>query len=70
MQKTNGILVKVEGMTCSHCEANVKKNLENLKGISNVVADNKSNSVKITGTKINLEKIKEKINGLGYNYID
>ena len=70
MQKTNGILVKVEGMTCSHCEANVKKNLENLKGISNVVADNKSNSVKITGTKINLEKVKETINGLGYNYID
>ncbi len=70
MAKTEGITIKVTGMTCTHCEANVKSNLEALKGISNVIADNKSNSVKISGTKINLEKVKSTINGLGYQYMD
>ena len=63
-----GITVTVTGMTCSHCEATVKRNLEALKGVSNVVADNKSNTVKISGAKINLQKVKETVNGLGYHF--
>ncbi|MBK6284321.1 MAG: SO_0444 family Cu/Zn efflux transporter [Draconibacterium sp.] len=70
MDKIEGITVNVAGMTCSHCEANVKRNLEALAGITNVVADNKSNTVKISGTKINLAKVKETVNGLGYNFIE
>lgn len=70
MEKVEGITVNVSGMTCSHCEANVKRNLEALTGITNVVADNKSNTVKISGTKINLAKVKETVNGLGYNFIE
>ena len=69
MAKTEGITVKVTGMTCSHCEANVKRNLEALKGITNVVADNRSETVKITGRNFNLDKVKETVNGLGYNYV-
>lgn len=70
IQKVEGITVKVEGMTCSHCEANVKKNLESLKGINKVVADNSHNTVKISGGKINLQKVKETVNGLGYKFVD
>jgi len=70
MKKIEGISVIVTGMTCSHCEATVKKNLEGLSGISNVVADNGSNTVKITGSNINLLKVKETVNGLGYHYVD
>lgn len=70
IQKVEGITVKVEGMTCSHCEANVKKNLESLKGINKVVADNSNNTVKISGEKINLQKVKETVNGLGYRFVD
>ena len=69
MARVEGITVKVTGMTCSHCEATVKKNLEALKGITNVIADNKSNTVKITGSDINLEKVKTTVNGLGYNFV-
>ncbi len=69
MEKVEGISVKVTGMTCSHCEANVKRNLEALAGITNVVADNRTETVKITGNKINLEKVKETVNGLGYDYV-
>lgn len=70
INKVEGITVKVEGMTCSHCEANVKRNLEAVGGITTVVADNSSNTVKISGTKINLQKVKETVNGLGYKFVD
>lgn len=70
MQKEEGVTVKVTGMTCSHCEANVKRNLESLQGISNVVADRNTNAVKISGTKIDLLKIKETVNGLGYTFVE
>ena len=69
MKNTEGITVIVEGMTCSHCEANVKRNLEALNGISSVVADNRSGTVKITGTAIDLKKVQETVNGLGYRFI-
>ncbi len=69
LNKTEGITVKVDGMTCSHCEASVKKNLEALNGISNVVADNGTGTVKITGSNINLEKVKEIVTSLGYKFV-
>lgn len=69
MTKTKGITIKVTGMTCSHCEANVKRNLEALTGIDEAVADNRSETVKISGSAINLEKVKETINGLGYQFV-
>lgn len=69
IQKVEGISVQVEGMTCSHCEANVKRNLEKIRGITQVVADNRSNTVKISGTRIDLEKVKDTVNGLGYKYV-
>ena len=70
MEKVEEMTVNVTGMTCSHCEANVKRNLEALKGITNVVADNKSSTVKISGTKIDLAKVKETVNGLGYSFVE
>ncbi len=70
MEKVKGITVTVKGMTCSHCEATVKRNLELLEGVNNVVADNKTNTVKISGTKINVGKVKDTVNGLGYQFVD
>ena len=69
MKYTTGITIKVTGMTCSHCEANVKRNLEALKGITEVVANNRNETVKISGSGFNMEKIKETVNGLGYNFV-
>jgi uncharacterized protein len=68
MESSEGITIKVKGMTCSHCEATVKRNLEALKGITNVVADHRRETVKITGKDIDLEKVKNTVNKLGYNY--
>ncbi|MBN1986531.1 MAG: SO_0444 family Cu/Zn efflux transporter [Prolixibacteraceae bacterium] len=70
IKKTQGITVNVSGMTCSHCEASVKNNLEKIPGIAAVVADNNSGTVKISGNNINLQKVKQTINGLGYKFIE
>ncbi|MBN2634929.1 MAG: SO_0444 family Cu/Zn efflux transporter [Prolixibacteraceae bacterium] len=69
MEKVDGVTVTVKGMTCSHCEATVKRNLEALDGIDNVIADNKTDTVKISGSAISLEKVKNTVNGLGYNFV-
>ncbi len=70
MTASQGRIINVEGMTCSHCEANVKNNLEKIKGVVSVLANNKTNTVKITGGEYKLEKIKETITGLGYKVVD
>ncbi|MGQ8337700.1 SO_0444 family Cu/Zn efflux transporter [Sunxiuqinia sp. A32] len=60
--------LKVEGMTCSHCEASVTKNLSNLNGIEEVYADKNTAEVKIKGTNLDLKKIEKVITEIGYHY--
>lgn len=69
MNASNEVKIKVAGMSCSHCEATVKRNLEAMEGISNVEADNRSQEVRITGTNIDMEQVKNKINSLGYKFV-
>lgn len=69
MAESKGVTIKVEGMTCSHCEANVKRNLEALKGVWNVIANNKNNSVIISGKGYSLGEVEDTVNGLGYKFI-
>lgn len=69
MEATKGIEITVEGMTCSHCEANVKRNLEAIKGVNLVVADHNTDRIKITGKGYNLDRVRNKINDLGYKFI-
>ncbi len=65
---TTGVEITVEGMTCSHCEANVKRNLEMLNGIQNVIANNHNNTVKLSGSGYNLDEVRATITKLGYTY--
>lgn len=60
--------IKVEGMSCSHCEANINRNLSKLEGIDEVVADKNAAQVKITGDKIDLAEIERIVNELGYQF--
>ena len=69
MKKMEGTTIAVEGMTCSHCEASVKRNLESIRGIKEVMANNRSNTVKIYGSGYKLEKVKNAIEELGYKFI-
>ncbi|MFV0521201.1 MAG: SO_0444 family Cu/Zn efflux transporter [Mangrovibacterium sp.] len=67
-KSTNMIQLKVEGMTCSHCEANVVKSLTEIEGITKVFADRTSASVYLEGEQINLETVEQVLTDIGYNY--
>lgn len=59
----------VKGMMCMHCEKSVKDALEAIDGITEVVADHDTESVKITTSKeVSEELIKETVISKGYEY--
>ncbi len=60
--------VMVEGMTCSHCEASVTRNLSKLDGIDEVIADKNNSMVKIRGSKVDLVEIERVVRNLGYQF--
>ena len=64
------ITVNVKGMTCNHCKANVENNIKKIEGISDVVVDLAKNEVNITGENIDLSKIKNVVDGLGYEFVE
>jgi uncharacterized membrane protein YraQ (UPF0718 family) len=68
MTKETFQTIKVEGMTCSHCEASINRNLSKLDGMEEVIADKNTSQVKIRGSKINLAEIERIVTDLGYQY--
>ncbi|NOX48140.1 MAG: hypothetical protein GXO89_14295 [Chlorobi bacterium] len=62
------IKLGVTGMTCNHCKANVEKNLINLEGVDFVNADPQSDEVILKGGRIDLSKVKDAVESIGYGY--
>lgn len=62
------ISIKVEGMTCGHCEMTVKKVLLKLKGVKNASVSHESNSADvITKTRtISPEDLIQAVEAAGY----
>jgi copper chaperone CopZ len=60
--------IRVEGMSCSHCEANVTRNLSKLEGIDEVIANKDKAQVIIRGSKIDLSEVERIVTDLGYQY--
>jgi len=60
--------IVVKGMTCNHCKATVESNVAALEGIESAEADLLSEKVTISGDNIDLEKVKEKVESLGYKF--
>ena len=60
--------IRVEGMTCFHCEAAIARNLGKIPGIGNVVADKNTSQVKMKGAKINLAEVEQIVTDLGCQY--
>jgi copper chaperone CopZ len=60
--------VKVSGMTCNHCKANVQNNLSTVQGVENIEIDLESGKVKMTGDDIDLKEVKSKVESIGYQY--
>lgn len=67
MQKT----LNVKGMTCSHCEAAVKRALEGLEGVSKIDVDLAADKVDVTfdDAKVSEADLKQAIEDQGYDVV-
>ena len=62
--------VKIEGMMCAHCEANVKNTLEALDGVTGAEVSHETGSAVITLSKeVDDSVIEKAINDKGYKFI-
>ena len=64
----NNLEIIVKGMSCNHCKSIVENHVSALEGVRATVADLASEKVSIKGENIDLAKVKEKIESLGYRY--
>jgi len=69
-QQHYNLIVEVSGMTCNHCKTNVEKNLSVLPGVTKVTANPDTNEVIIEGEDIDLSKVKDTVEGIGYGFVD
>jgi len=68
--QSDDTVVKVKGMSCSHCELNVEKRLSSFEGVETVSADFKNETVRIKGHKLNVNELNDAINKLGYEVVE
>lgn len=62
------IKVIVRGMTCNHCKMSVENNLKKIEGVDAISADVDDELVTIKGEGVDLDKIKEVVESIGYKY--
>lgn len=60
------IILNVKGMMCEGCENRIKNALSNTEGIKNIVSNHKEGTVTITAVNIDIDKVKEKIEDMGF----
>ncbi|SHI18196.1 copper chaperone [Sporobacter termitidis DSM 10068] len=65
------IVLKVEGMSCSHCENRIKKAVGNLTGVKSVGVSlqDKTVTVELDPTVLDAVKIRETIEHEGYDVV-
>ncbi len=63
--------LNVEGMSCMHCVRAIKDSVGSLPGIDKVEVDLMGKKVEVVydADKVNLEKIKDKIEDAGYQVV-
>ena len=59
--------IKIDGMTCNHCKANIESNLEKLDSVESASVNLTEKTVTLEGENIAIETAKETIESLGYN---
>lgn len=69
--KSMNITIKTEGMMCPHCEAHVKKALEEIAGVKEAVADHKTGLVTVTVEgEVDKDILTAAITAQGYKVIE
>lgn len=61
------VTLSVKGMTCSHCEAAVRRELERVAGAGNVDVNLATGKATITGAGLDAETLRKTVAALGYN---
>ena len=61
-----GLTLQVEGMSCQHCVASVKKALEGIEGVESVALDLDSGSVVIKGDGLDRNQLSAAVQQAGY----
>lgn len=66
------IILKVQGMSCSHCVNAITKAVGSLEGVANVdiSLENKTVTVEYDNSKVDVDKIKNEIEDQGYDVVD
>lgn len=68
--KTMEKILKIEGMMCPHCEANVKKALESISGVESAEADHTSKTAKVVlSSDVSDEILKSAVEAQGYKVL-
>lgn len=67
--ESKDVSLKVEGMTCNHCKSNVENNVANLPFVKNATVILSENKLIVEGDDIDLEKLKETIESIGYKVV-
>ncbi|MGB0712122.1 MAG: permease [Gammaproteobacteria bacterium] len=62
--------LNVDGMTCPHCVASVKRTLEDLDGVDSATPDLDSGTVALTGEVLDTAALRAAIEGAGYRVKD
>lgn len=61
--------IKVEGMTCNHCKMNVENGIKSVAGVSGTNIDIRTGEVIIEGENVDLQAVKQTVDGLGYKVV-
>jgi len=69
--KMEQAIIKVEGMSCSHCENAVKNAVSALDGVKSVSVDlaAKTVTVQYSASQLSLRQIKDAIENQGYDVV-
>ncbi|HEY4600496.1 MAG TPA: cation transporter [Cerasibacillus sp.] len=63
--------LKVQGMTCGHCEAAVKGALENISGVSHVDVHLTSGKVDVTHeSEVDVQALRDAVENQGYDIVE
>lgn len=68
MQANNQIIVRIDGMTCHHCQKSVEVNLQKLKGVEEVRVQLETGTAEISG-QVSPDEVKKTVEELGYTYV-
>ena len=60
------IILNVKGMMCEGCENRIQNSLKNIEGIEKVIANHKEGTVTIFGENVDISKVKERIEDIGF----